>query len=112
MKPVFHRTRAHLLACTGASCRARGADLVFRALWNGLERENLAYYSRGGNLRLTESGCLGACHFGPTLACYRRLEDGRMDEAWYATVDPALALRVARALHAGEDPPNERRYDG
>lgn len=111
MKPVYYRTRAHLLACTGPNCVARGARLVFRALWNGLERENLAYYARGGNLRLTESGCLGACHFGPTLACYRRLDDGHLDEAWYAAVDASLAMRIARALHAAEELPDERRYD-
>ncbi|HWG85809.1 MAG TPA: (2Fe-2S) ferredoxin domain-containing protein [Deinococcales bacterium] len=110
MRPEFFPTRAHLLVCTDPSCRDRGADLLYRALWQGLERERLAYYQRGGNLRLTEAGCLGACRFGPNITCYYR-KGGELREAWYHGMDYPAAMALARALHAGEEPPAERRFD-
>lgn len=101
----YFKTSGHLLLCQNQNCRARGADLLLLALTRALEKEGLAYYKAGGSVRLTATGCLGACQFGPVLACYRPPE-----EAWYEAVDLPLALRVARAVHAGEELPQERRY--
>jgi len=112
MKPPFFATRAHVLVCTGPNCTRRGADLLFKALWAGLEREKLAYYT-AGSLRLTESGCLGSCQFGPSLTCYfrRPLQPGSLGEAWYAGVTYPGAMALARALHEGAALPDEGRYD-
>jgi (2Fe-2S) ferredoxin len=110
VRPAFFPVRAHLLLCTDGSCTQKGADLLFRALWNGLERERLAYYQRGGSLRLTEAGCLGGCRFGPNLACYYR-QAGQLKEAWYYGLDYPKAMAIARALHAGDEPPTEGRFD-
>lgn len=111
--PTLFRTRAHLLLCTGPRCRERGAERLFEEAWAALEAERLAYYCAGGTLRLTESGCLGACAHGPNLTCYHRASDeGPLDEAWYAGVDLRSFLAVARAAHAGERLPDDGRYDG
>ena len=107
--PRYFRTRGHLLVCQNGSCRARGSELLYQALWNALEREQLAYYKQGGSLRLTSSGCLGACSFGPTLCVYRERAGG-LEEGWYAAVDFRLAMQVARAVHEGAELPEERRY--
>ena len=104
MKPTYYPTRAHLLLCTGPRCRARGADTVFRYLWDALEREGLAYYKTGGTLRLTESSCLGACCCGPILLAYPA-------GAWYYGVTVPAALEIARALHEGRDLPETNRFD-
>ena len=51
--------------------RVGGAELFANA-WQDLETHRLAYYTRGGSLRLTESGCLGACargHIRFSFAC-------------------------------------------
>ncbi len=107
--PRFFPTRGHLLLCTGPTCTGLGARRLFAALWRRLEAEHLAYYKRGGSIRLTESGCLGACGFGPTLACYARRGD-RLEEAWYARADEARALAVARAVHEDRPLPEDDRY--
>lgn len=107
--PKYFKTAGHLLLCQGQSCQARGAALLHRALWNALERDSLAYYKRGGNLRLTESGCLGACSYGPTLCVYRE-RAGQLEEGWYAAVDFPLARRVALAAYEGAALPEEGRY--
>jgi len=107
--PKHFPTRGHLLVCQNSNCKARGSALLYRALWNALEQDKLAYYKSGGSLRLTESGCLGACNFGPVMACYRT-RDGQMEEGWYAAVDVPLARQVAQAMHDGADLPTERRY--
>ncbi|SEJ88202.1 (2Fe-2S) ferredoxin [Deinococcus reticulitermitis] len=107
--PKYFKTAGHLLLCQGASCQARGSALLHRALWNGLERDSLAYYKRGGSLRLTGSGCLGACSYGPALCVYRE-RAGHLEEGWYAAVDFPLARRVALAVYAGEALPEEGRY--
>ena len=109
MPPTFFATRGHLLVCQNTSCKARGSGLLYRALWNALEQGKLAYYQSGGSLRLTESGCLGACSFGPVVACYRT-RNGVMEEGWYAAVDVPLAKQVAQAMHDETDLPTERRY--
>jgi (2Fe-2S) ferredoxin len=109
MPPKYFKTSGHLLVCQGQNCQARGSALLYRALWNHLERASLAYYKTGGTLRLTESGCLGACSFGPALCVYRQ-RGGELEEGWYATVDFPLAVAVARAVHEGAELPGERKY--
>ncbi|WP_102127241.1 (2Fe-2S) ferredoxin domain-containing protein [Deinococcus planocerae] len=109
MPPKYFETRGHLLVCQGPNCKARGSALLYRALWTHLERHSLAYYKTGGSVRLTESGCLGACSFGPALCVYRsRL--GRLEEGWYAAADLPLASAVARAVQEEAELPGERRY--
>ena len=107
--PKWFETRAHLLLCQGQRCRERGAAPLFQALWQHLERDALAYYKGGGSLRLTESGCLGACSYGPTLCVYRQGKGG-LEQAWYAPTDYPLAVAVAQAAHTGAPLPAERRY--
>ena len=115
MTPPYFRTSAHLLVCQHTNCRARGSDLLYRALWNALDRERLAYFKTGGSVRLTESGCLGACTSGPVMCVYRQRDaaadgSGGLEEAWYAATTLPLALRVARAAHEGTDLPTDGRY--
>lgn len=109
-RPGWYPTRAHLLVCTGPNCGPRGAQTLFPWAWEALEREGLAYYRKGGSLRLTACGCLGGCSYGPIVACYRRDGD-RLQEAWYAGVTPESFLALARALHRGEPLPDRGRYD-
>ena len=109
MPPTFFPTKGHLLLCQGSNCKARGADLLYRALNAALEKDKLAYYTSGGSLRLTESGCLGACQFGPVMACYRQ-RDGHLEEAWYSATDFPLARVIAQAVHEEAELPGERRY--
>lgn len=107
--PKYFPTAGHLLLCQGQSCSARDSRLLRQALWQALEREHLAYYKAGGRVRLTESGCLGACSFGPTLCVYRERE-GQLEQAWYAAVNFPLALAAARAVQDEEELPAEGRY--
>ena len=108
-QPKHFATRGHLLVCQNTNCQARGSGPLYRALWNALERDNLAYYKSGGSLRLTESGCLGACQFGPVMACYRT-RGGELEQAWYAGVDVPLARAVAQAVQDETDLPKQGRY--
>lgn len=110
MKPMFFETRAHLMICVDERCAAKGSRQLFQAVWRGLEAENLAYYKTGGNLRLTHSGCLGACAHGPAVTCYFK-RAGKLEEAWYAGMTYPRTLGLARALHAGTEPPSDGRYD-
>ncbi|WP_420596275.1 (2Fe-2S) ferredoxin domain-containing protein [Deinococcus sp.] len=109
MPPTFFPTKGHLLICQGSSCQARGAELLHKAVSNALEADKLVYYKTGGSLRLTTSGCLGACNFGPAMACYRA-RGGELEQAWYAATDFPLARQVAQAVHDEADLPEERRY--
>jgi (2Fe-2S) ferredoxin len=109
-KPKFFTTQAHIQICTAKHCASRGAKPLFQAVWNGLAQEKLAYYSTGGNLRLTESGCLGACDFGPTLACYFK-HGQQLNQAWYFGMDYPRTMLLARALHGGLELPLEGRFD-
>ncbi|MFC4639108.1 (2Fe-2S) ferredoxin domain-containing protein [Deinococcus hohokamensis] len=109
MPPKYFPTRGHLLVCQGNSCQARGSALLYQALWKHLEREGLSYYKQGGSLRLTTSGCLGACSYGPTLCVYRPDGTG-LQEGWYAGVDFPLARRIAQAVHEQAPLPDEHRY--
>lgn len=113
--PKYFATRGHLLLCQGASCQRVGADLLYQGLKQHLERGQLAYYKAGGSVRLTTSGCLGACNYGPTLCVYRQTAQGaeqaHLEQAWYAAVNFPLARQVAQAVHTGEPLPLEHRYD-
>lgn len=109
MPAKYFRTRGHLLLCGHANCRARGADLLHLALTKALEERRLMYYKTGGSVRLTTSGCLGACGYGPILACYRE-RNGALEEAWYENVGFRLALGVAEAVQNEDDLPDEQKY--
>ena len=109
MPAKYFKTNGHLLVCQGQNCQARGSVLLHKALWNHLERQSLAYYKAGGTVRLTESGCLGACAYGPALCVYRE-RGGVLEQGWYGAVDFPLARRVAQAVHDGTDLPAEGRY--
>lgn len=109
-QPLFFPTRVHLLLCTGPTCARQGARDLFARTWIRLEEEKLAYYTKGGTVRLTETGCLGACTFGPNMTCYYTA-NGAMKEAWYSHLDEEHCVAIARALQAGTEPPDDRRYD-
>lgn len=109
MPPKFFPTNGHILICQNGSCQNRGSGLLYKALWNHLERENLAYYKKGGKVRLTESGCLGACSYGPTLCVYRQ-RNGGLEEGWYAAVDFGEAKAVAQAVQDETELPQPHKY--
>jgi len=107
--PLFFETRAHLLVCTGPSCRRAGSLALFAEATTDLEARRLAYYA-GGSLRFTESGCLGACSTGPTVAAY--YADGEtLAQAWYTRMDREKVLVLAQALHDGAALPIDGRFD-
>lgn len=109
MPPKFFRTNGHVLICQDTTCQRLGSPLLYRALWNHLERHSQAYYKSGGKVRLTQSGCLGACGYGPTMCVYRQ-RPGGLEEAWYGAVDFPLASRVAQAVQDGTELPTEHKY--
>jgi (2Fe-2S) ferredoxin len=82
---------------------------LFKDAWSALEARGLAYYKTNGTIRLTESGCLGACDHGPTLACYASTREGLV-EGWYDHADLRLVLDVAERAHRGEALPTDRRF--
>ena len=98
------------MLCTGQRCIEAGSRFLFRAVWQSLETEKLVYYKSGGNLRLTESGCLGSCQFAPSAACYFQ-RDGKLEQAWYAKLDHPQIMALARALHGDQALPERNRYD-
>ena len=111
MTPPYFRTSAHLLVCQHANCRARGSDLLYKAVWQALDTRRLAYFKTGGSVRLTESGCLGACTSGPVMCVYRqRAGQPQLEEAWYAAADFPLVMAVAQAAHDGAALPEDRKY--
>ncbi len=114
MTPPYFKTSAHLLVCQHVNCKARGSDLLYKAVWNALDTRRLAYYKTGGSVRLTESGCLGACSYGPVMCVYRQhmgpSGEPQLEEAWYAAADFPLAMAVAQAAHDGTELPGDRKY--
>lgn len=108
--PLFFPTRAHLLLCTGPRCARRGSPRVLEDAWRELESRALAYYKRGGSIRLTEAGCLGQCSHGPTLAAYCSDEAGALREAWYVGVDARQVVEIAEAAHLGATLPDRGRF--
>jgi len=109
--PIFFATRAHVLLCTGPRCSMAGSRQLLAEATTELERRRVAYYRDGGTVRLTETGCLGACAFGPTVAAYYAGSDGKITEAWYVRMDREKVVALAEALHRGESPPEEGRFD-
>ena len=98
----------------GPRCSRAGSPRLFREGTDQLERRRLAYYKDGGTVRLTESGCLGACSSGPTMACYRGVPkgaQGQLEQAWYCGADLPLLLRVAESIQTEAPLPEDRRYD-
>lgn len=111
-QPKFFRTKGHLLLCQNGNCQTRGAALLHSVLTRSLEQHHLIYYKSGGTLRYTTSGCLGACSFGPIMACYRNTQEGKgLEEAWYAGVTLPLALEVAQAIQHDRPWPSQNRFD-
>ena len=110
MAPKYFKTSGHILVCQGPNCQARGSALLYKALWKHLETASLAYYKTGGSIRLSESGCLGSCSYGPSLCVYRQTPQG-LEEGWFAAVDFPQAARIAQAIHEGAELPGEGRYD-
>ena len=110
-EPIFFETRAHVLLCTGPRCSRAGSKRLLDDTTVALERSGVAYYKDGGSVRLTESGCLGACAYGPTAVAYFGTEAGALSEAWYVGMDQRRLVRLATALHEGAAPPKEGRFD-
>jgi (2Fe-2S) ferredoxin len=92
-------TSAHLLVCTGASCATRGSQRLFNEVWAALSEQRIAYFCSGGSVRLTESGCLGACDYGPTVATYVAGPDGQFAERFYVRMTLDATVEVARRAH-------------
>ena len=111
-KPLFFETRAHVLVCTSVNCARAGARRVFEATWKALEERKVAYYRDGGTVRLTESGCQGACGHGPNAIVYFVDAGGALREGFYAGLDATRLLEIAEAVHAGRDPGPANRYGG
>lgn len=109
-RPPFFATRAHVLACTGPSCAERGGRAVFEATWAAMEARRLAYYA-GGSVRLTETGCQGACNHGPNAIAYHAAPGGGLAEAWYAGMTRERLIGLVEALDRGDALPEEGRYD-
>lgn len=110
-KAPFFATNGHLMLCQGPSCQQHGSVRLYTALEQSLEQHKLLYYKQGGSLRFTRSGCLGACSFGPILACYRRNSTGVLQEGWYQHVHYQLALDVAQAVHLKQALPSVQRFN-
>jgi (2Fe-2S) ferredoxin len=78
---------------------------MFQAVWDALDQEKIAYYRTGGSIRLTETGCLGACDYGPTIACYTAKFDGpqnlepALKQTWRVNMTAEKIVELARAIH-------------
>lgn len=100
-------TSAHVLICVGPRCTERGARTIYQEVWAAFEKERLAYYQSGGSVRLSEAGCLGACEFGPTVACYSstglRNETGGelLTQTWRVDMTTDRIVDLARSIHDG-----------
>jgi (2Fe-2S) ferredoxin len=98
-EPTVPSTSAHVLVCVDGRCAVRGSQELHRALWQAMEDERLAYYRTGGSVRMTSSGCLGACDHGPTVAVYSSDTTGTVTPRWYGSMTFPETLGVVRALN-------------
>jgi (2Fe-2S) ferredoxin len=98
-EPTVPPTSAHVLVCVDGRCAVRGSQELHRALWQAMEDERLAYYRTGGTVRMTSSGCLGACDHGPTVAVYSSAPTGTVTSTWYGSMTLPETLEVVRALN-------------
>jgi (2Fe-2S) ferredoxin len=76
---------------------------MFQEVWDALDREKIAYYRTGGSVRLTETGCLGACDLGPTIACYLANSDPAsnvLTQTWRVNMTAEKIVGLARSVHA------------
>jgi (2Fe-2S) ferredoxin len=96
-------TCAHVLVCVDGRCAVRGSQELHRALWQAMDDERLAYYRTGGSVRMTSSGCLGACDDGPTVAIYASDTTGGIPPKWYGSMTLAETLDVVRTLNSAQD---------
>jgi (2Fe-2S) ferredoxin len=64
-----------------------------------LSEQRIAYFCSGGSVRLTESGCLGACDYGPTVGTYVASPDGQHVERFYVRMTSEATIDVARRAH-------------
>jgi (2Fe-2S) ferredoxin len=92
-------TRAHVLVCVDGRCAVRGSQELHRALWQAMEDERLAYYRTGGSVRMTSSGCLGACDDGPTVAVYAPDDHGVLHPKWYGSMTLPETIELVRELN-------------
>jgi NADH:ubiquinone oxidoreductase subunit E len=105
-------TAAHLLVCVGPRCTGRGARPMFQEVWDALDQEKIAYYRTGGSIRLTETGCLGACDYGPTIACYTAMPNSpaidqtldqtleqTLEQTWRVNMTAEKIVELARGIH-------------
>jgi (2Fe-2S) ferredoxin len=111
-RPLFFQTRAHVFVCTGPNCVRDGARGVFASTWKTLEAKKVAYYRDGGTVRLTESGCQGACGHGPNAIVYFVDASGTMREGYYTGLDAERLIAIATAVHEQRDPGPANRYGG
>jgi (2Fe-2S) ferredoxin len=97
-----------------SSCRRvrDGARGVFASTWKTLEAKKVAYYRDGGTVRLTESGCQGACGHGPNAIVYFVDASGTMREGYYTGLDAERLIAIATAVHEQRDPGPANRYGG
>ncbi len=98
-EPAIPSTSAHVLVCVDGRCAVRGSQELHRALWQAMEDERLAYYRSGGSVRMTSSGCLGACDHGPTVAVYATDSQGGITPKWYGSMTLPETLEVVRELN-------------
>lgn len=67
----------HVFVCSAENCTERGAnDQSYELL-----RETIKNRAPQGSVKVTRSGCLGACGFGPNIAVYP-------EGVWYYGVKP------------------------
>ena len=98
-EPPIPSTSAHVLVCVDGRCAVRGSQELHRFLWQAMEEERLAYYRTGGSVRMTSSGCLGACDHGPTVAVYAPDAQGIVQPRWFGSMTLPETLEVVRELN-------------
>ena len=77
------------------SCAEKGAAGVMNTFLQLVEQRNL-----WGKVKVTSSGCLGPCQYGPVVVCYP-------EGVWYRVQSPADVQEIMDQ-HVGEGKPVER----